>query len=250
MPKDFSVRECLAVGWGRFKQESGFMVAMLLATYALMILFEYIIEDVYRGIEPSRSLFDFLSNGVLYWLYFGMTLISLKIVDGKPYVWRDLFVFDRQVLRYLAGSLLYGLMVVLGLLLFVVPGVYLALRYGFSAYAIVDGRKGIGEAFRESARITTGVKWNLLLYGLAALGLILLGILCFGVGLLVAVPVIMLATAHLYRVLLQATASPALVAPILPEAPALPPVSVVSPVVPSPTANETPSSGASTATGS
>lgn len=209
MTKSFSVGECFSVGWARFKKHAWFLVGITLGFYVLMFLFAHLIDNVYGGIEPSRSSLDLLSNILFYWLYFGMTVVVLKIIDDQPYELSDLFVFDKQVIFYLVGALLYGLMVGIGFLLLIVPGVYLAIRYGLFWYAIVDGRKGIVDAFKESARITDGVKWNLLVFAFASIGVIVLGVLCLGVGLLVAVPVVMLATAHLYRVLLaQSTIEP------------------------------------------
>lgn len=203
MLKSFSVGECFSVGWARFKQHAWFLMGTILGCYALMFLFVHLLNNIYDNIEPTRSFIDLLSNVVFYWLYFGITVVMLKIIDDKPYTVSDLFVFDKQVIFYLVGALLYGLMVGIGLFLLIVPGVYLALRYGFFWYAVVDGKKGIMESFQESAHITDGVKWSLLLFVFASLGVLLLGLLCFGIGMIVAVPVVMLATTHLYRVLLR-----------------------------------------------
>lgn len=244
MNKSFSVGECFSVGWARFKEHAWFLVGMTLGMYVLMFLFAHVIENIYNGIEPTSSFLDILSNMVLYWLYFGMTVVILKIIDRKPYSISDLFVFDKQVILYIVGALLYGIMVGIGFLLLIVPGIYLALRYGFFWYAIVDGRKGIVESFKESARITEGVKWSLLLFVFACIGVMILGALLLGVGMLVAVPVAMLATAHLYRVLLaQSTVEPVASAlPATPERLEVAPVatspSPETPTVPTPVAEK------------
>lgn len=260
MNKSFSVGECFSVGWARFKEHAWFLVGMTLGIYILMLLFDYVIENIYNGIEPTSLFLDILSNVVFYWLYFGMTVVILKIIDRKPYSVSDLFVFDKQVLLCIVGAILYGIMLGIGflpLILYgimigigflplieygimlgigffplIVPGIYLALRYGFFWYAIVDGRKGIVESFKESARITDGVKWNLLLFVFACIGVMILGALCLGVGMLVAVPVVMLATAHLYRVLLAQST----VEPVVPSVSATPERVEGAPVTTSPSA--------------
>ncbi len=222
MTKTFSIGECFSVGWAKFKQHTWFLVGMMFGVYALMFIFAVLVEDVFYGIEPTQSVIDFISNIVLYWLCFGMTVIVLKIIDQKPYAWTNIFIIDKQVVWYLVGSFLYGLMVAVGLLFLVIPGIYLAIRYGFFWYAIVDGRKGVIESFKESTRITDGVKWNLMLFAFASVGVILLGVLCFGIGLLVAAPVVMLATAHLYRVLLVQSVVMPQTMETLPETPSQP----------------------------
>lgn len=208
MTKNFSVGECFSVGLARFKEHAWFLMGLMLFFWVIALLLGYLTEDYFHGIEPTRSSIDFFSNLILYWLCFGLTVIAFKILDAKPYSWQDLLIVDKQVLWYLIGSVLYGFIVVVGLALFIVPGIYLMIRYGFFWYAIVDGRKNVFDAFRESARITDGVKWNIMLFGFASIGLILLGVLLFGLGTLVTIPVVMLATAHLYRVLLRQSMVP------------------------------------------
>ena len=68
---------------------------------------------------------------------------------------------------------LVGFVVVVGLALLVVPGVYLSIRFMFVPILIVDKELTIKEAFKKSTTLTKGVKWKLL--GLALiLGLIML----------------------------------------------------------------------------
>lgn len=228
--KDFSVSECFVVGWRRFKEHAWFLIGMSLLMWVVAFVSAFLVETVYGHIEPTRSILDLLSSLVYYWLCFGMVLVTLKIVDGQPVTWGDMFVLDRRFVFYVLGIILYGFVVVLGLLALIIPGVYLALRYGFFWYGIIDGKKGVFDAFHESAEITRGVKWQLVLFALATIGVMLLGFFLLGVGVLVATPVTMLASAHLYRVLLSQ--SPKAVAVPLP--PATPERPLVDEAIPSP----------------
>ena len=203
MDKNFSVRECFLVGWARFKEHPWFFVGLSILLWGVAGITGYLTDVVYADIEPTRSILDLLLSVIYYWIMFGFIVITLRAVDGMPVDWEQFFSIDRRFVSYLIGLLLYGVMVLVGVLAFVVPGVYLAIRYGFFWYGIIDGRKGVMESFQESARITDGVKWQLVLFGMACMGVIFLGVLCLGIGVLVAVPVTMLASAHLYRVLLN-----------------------------------------------
>lgn len=203
LAKDFSIRECFLVGWQRFQERAWFLVGAGLLMWMVAFVGAILVEEVYQHIEPTRTILDFLSSLLYYWICFGLIVVTLKIVDGKPTTWGDLFAFDRRFILYILGNFLYGLVVTLGIIALIIPGIYLALRYGFFWYAIIDGHKGVFAAFHESARITHGVKWQLVLFGLASMGAILLGFFALGVGVLVAIPVVMLASAHLYRVLLN-----------------------------------------------
>lgn len=218
MTKDFSIGECFAVGWQRFKEHAGLFVGIAFLAWGAGMLGSILVDTTYRYIEPSRSLLDLLTSLVSYWLYFGMTIVGFRALDRQPTGLGDLLVLDWRFVRYIVATLLYCLIVVLGLICFIIPGVYLAIRYGLVWYAITDGHKTLGEAFRESALLTRGVKWHLFLFALVSLGVLILGMLAFGFGVLVATPVSLLASLHLYRVLLSQH-SPAAPSTPLPSAP-------------------------------
>jgi membrane-bound ClpP family serine protease len=76
---------------------------------------------------------------------------------------------------------LYSLAVGLGLVLLVIPGIWLSVKYYFGAQAVVvDGRRGIA-ALKRSSELVEGAWW-------ATFGvLIVIGIVAFILGLLVAV---------------------------------------------------------------
>lgn len=79
----------------------------------------------------------------------------------------------------------------------IVAVAYIVLHYSMARYAVVDGA-GIVASLRRSAAMTKGVKWSLAGFLLALVGLNLLGALAFMVGLLITVPISLLAYAHVY----------------------------------------------------
>ncbi len=97
------------------------------------------------------------------------------------------------------GSILYGLMVLGGLILCVIPGIYLAIRFSFYGYLIIDRDTGPVGALKRSWEITRGSTFELFLLGVVFFGITLLGVLACVVGLFAAVPTIWIAHAHVYR---------------------------------------------------
>jgi len=71
----------------------------------------------------------------------------------------------------------------------------------FVPYLVIDRGLGPIESMKESWRVTKGNKWQLFLLFLALIGINLLGVAALVVGLLVSVPITMLAAAHAYRTL-------------------------------------------------
>lgn len=136
---------------------------------------------------------------VSMFLSIGVVRIGLDIVDGKPFSFELLFSGRGKFLRVLGASILFGLMVAIGMVFLLVPGIYLGLRYGQYFNLIVDKDCGIMESFRESARLTEHNKANLFVLGLAAFGIVLLGVFALCVGLLAAIPITWLMRLLAYR---------------------------------------------------
>ncbi len=131
----------------------------------------------------------------------------LNAVRNKELKYETLLseVFFGKAFRYLLASLLYAIIVVLGFLLFIIPGIYFSLKYQFFAYFIVDKNAKVMDSFKMSAKLTDGVKGKLMGLGFASIGVMILGILALLVGIIPASIVISLATAYVYETLRKQT---------------------------------------------
>jgi uncharacterized membrane protein len=129
----------------------------------------------------------------------GYYKIVLKYKNGHKEPIETIINQTRYFWPLIGSTILISLAVVLGLVALIIPGIYLMLRYMFAQVFIIDKNQGVLESMKNSAKITDGVKWQLLLFNLISLGVIVLGALAFGIGLLVAVPMVYLAMIHVYR---------------------------------------------------
>lgn len=142
---------------------------------------------------------NLISQAISIFLTLGITRFGLNFLSGKPAEIGMIFGEGALFLRSCGAAILFGLMVGLGLVLLIVPGIYLALRFGQYQTAIVDRNMGIFDAFRYSSSITQNNKMSL--FGLSILlGLInIAGALALCVGLLFTVPLTWLAGLIAYR---------------------------------------------------
>ena len=108
----------------------------------------------------------------------------------------------KTYVRYILMSIVVGIAVFFGYLLLIIPGVILTLMWSQYYYRILEGDKAF-ESLSNSRAMTSGYKWNLFKLYVLIMLVSLLGFLAFVIGLLVAVPVIMLATASAYQFLLE-----------------------------------------------
>jgi hypothetical protein len=140
-----------------------------------------------------------VQNVVAIFLQLGLTRAGLNLVSGKDISVEMLFGEGSKLLRALGASILLGLAVVIGLILLIVPGIYIAMRYGQVIPAIVDRDLGIFEAFSYSESITTNNRMNLFLLGLLNLLALIVGAIPCGLGLIFIGPVVWLAALVAYR---------------------------------------------------
>lgn len=203
--KNFSFGDAFGAGWAKLKEHWLFFVIAYTTIFLVSGIFGGLSDGPYKGIEPTSGLLSLIGLLLRIWLNFNLLVITIRIFDGVKPEWRDLFVWREETISYVGASILYGLMVFIGCLFFIIPGLYLAVKYGFYGYLIADKRVGAFDALKMSGQVTDGVKWLVVGFGLSLIGVIILGAMALGVGLLVAIPIVSIALAFVYRSLYDQT---------------------------------------------
>jgi hypothetical protein len=102
-----------------------------------------------------------------------LTRASVDDLSGKPVaIGSALSTGLALILPMLGLGIVMGVAIVFGLILLIVPGIYLALRWAVAAPALVVERPGIFKAMERSAVLTQNHRWAILglivLYAIAA----------------------------------------------------------------------------------
>lgn len=200
----FSIKEAIIFGWNTTKKNLWFLIGIVV----IIIFINSLPQITNSQLQNNDASLLLALTGIVFWILnmlvnIGSINISLKLADQKKAEFSDLFNEYRLLLPFIGGSILYAIIVVVGLLLFIVPGIYLGIRYHFYSYFIVDKGFSPIEALKESAKITNGVKWKLFTLSFILVLINLFGLLLLFVGLLITIPVTMIAYAHVYRKLLH-----------------------------------------------
>ncbi len=117
----------------------------------------------------------------------GVMVFSLKVVRGERPGFGAVFAGLPYYLPLLIASFLSKLLIGAGLLLCIVPGIILILGFFVAGPVIVDRQLGPFEGLKESWRLTTGHKVDLLVFGVLTGLLIIVGfLLCCLPGIVVA----------------------------------------------------------------
>ncbi len=129
----------------------------------------------------------------------GLVRIFLGICDEEEVNISDLFLCYPYLVRFIVAQLLYVLIVMVGTILLVVPGIYFAIKFAFHPFIIVDEDVGAIESLKRSWAITTGSVWNLILLAIIVMAINFLGMLLLLIGMLFTYPFSMVAAAYIYR---------------------------------------------------
>lgn len=182
----FSIGTAFRVGWKKYTERPWYFFGVLAAVMGLVIA------------TASQSA---LVTALSYIVYGGYLAFLLKHYRGQHVVFDDLFDSNIAWVSFAFLALVKGFLILLGLLLFIVPGIYLAVRWSFAELLVID--KGLRplEALKASSELTEGHRWHLFWFYVVAMLVGVLGLLVFLVGLFVASVVIMFAMIYVYRTL-------------------------------------------------
>lgn len=200
--QSFSKKEAIDFGFDIAKKN----VIFFLSVFAILIIGNILINIVQHFVTQQNQLllvFVITIFKTIFGLVTGMGLIkiSLEFVDKKKPEVSDLF-YTKSLVNYFLVSLINGIIVVLGFILLIVPGIIFSIKLQYATYLVVDKNMGVVEALKKSWEMTKGVKMNLFLLDLLFIGINILGVLALLVGLIITVPLTMVASAFVYRKLL------------------------------------------------
>lgn len=193
----FSISEALKVGWEKTRKNFWLWVALLLTTFVV----HWVLTTINDRIENTALglLMLAVSLFVQITLELGLMWIALKLIDNQPVTYTDLFKMYPSAGHSLFATVIAGIMVVLGLIVFIVPGVIIAMRLSQTGFLIVEWRMSGVAALKKSWEITRGHTLQLFFLTLVICVLNILGAIAVLIGLLVTIPMTTLAMAYVYR---------------------------------------------------
>lgn len=200
----FSISEVFNFGYKKLKENFVFFIGVSVVYY-FVTFFPAILEKISSVVNNGNELLVVKVIFTIFWVLqflvsIGLVKIALAVVDGNNSDIKiaNLFLIFPRLLDFIIASLLYGLIVIGGFILFIIPGVIWQVKFHMFPYFIMEGSGPI-EALKKSAKITNGAKADLFLL-LILFGLLnLLGILFFFIGLFVTMPISVIGMAYVYR---------------------------------------------------
>ena len=203
-----SVGEAIRYGWARFKANPW--------TWVCAIIIAAVIQSVLNSLFGNRSTFRVDTFGQSFWtiswiigsivttvvgylINAALVRGALDEVDGRRPSLGAFFRFT-NVGNVILASILVGVMVAIGLILFVIPGVIVVFLSWWTLQFVIDRHDSAIEGIRDSFRAISSQAGTVFLLALALIGINILGAIPLGLGLLITIPLTIIASTYAYRI--------------------------------------------------
>jgi hypothetical protein len=195
----FITKGVIRESWELFKQHWAVLWGALGVVILVNVVFSLATERQSPEVTFAISILSFL---VTRYIQLGLMRVSLNVAAGRPAAVMQLFGEHQKLLRYIGASIVYGVIVVCGLLLLIIPGIVWSIKYGYYGLLILDKNMKVFDAISMSGKMTEGAKMQLFGVAILMILLTLVSIIPLGLGLLVTVPMAVVLTPLLYVKLL------------------------------------------------
>jgi uncharacterized membrane protein len=184
----------LSYGFNKYFANVGPVLAVIVVAIVVQVVFQLIELSVSSLV--GRALFSIVGLVVSAVVSLGIYKTALMITAGQVPTVGQAFTYDRWG-EWILFSIVYGLMVGIGLVLCLVPGLVVLAFFGMAPFFFIDRGMSLGDALSASrdAASNRGFAWPVLLSIIVGVA----GVIACGIGLFVTAPAAYIAVAFLYR---------------------------------------------------
>lgn len=199
----FSVGTYLCWGWRLMRKHFWLFAGFVLVTMVINLAMSLTLAHNIGGHPAINLVLHVIAYLISYTVTIGLYQVGLNFVEfGSASVW-DLFLSMRKMFKVLIANFLWMILVAVGLVLFVIPGIYWWVKYSQIIFLILDKDIGPIEAFKRSGEITAGAKWDLFALMILTGFIEVLGVLALFVGVFATIPLTILTHVLVYRHLVK-----------------------------------------------
>lgn len=192
---ELSIRDVLSEAWDRTSGVKGQFWRAFLYLFGLGVLVSLAgsalsalpgIRSVGALLEVTLKLvFQLFAIPVLET---GITMMGVHRASNKPVEPGTVFAFFYKAMPLLFTKVLRLGLVTIGLLLFILPGVYLLIAYSYAPLLVVDKDLTPWQALETSRKAVTKHWYKFFSLGLVMMGIVALSVISLGIGLIWTLP--------------------------------------------------------------
>ena len=197
--RDIDIPKLFKSSYELFKSHASFIIGVATTYFVLGIVPQvYMLMNAPAEPTTQSQITSIIVLLVQLFLSLGFIKVLFFLVDDRPVDVKDMINNGSNFFSYVVAYFMYFFAVIVGLILFVLPGIYLAIRLLFYPYYIIEHGDHSYQALQKSWYATQGWELQLLLFGICLLFINFAGALLFGVGVILTYPLTTLATAAIY----------------------------------------------------
>ncbi|SNS23454.1 Uncharacterized membrane protein [Rhodococcoides kyotonense] len=208
LPTTLSVGDAISFGWNRFKDNAGVWIGIVLIAAVIQIVINVIFggtntsDDFSAAFGVLGIIGAIISTVVGYLIQAALIRGALHEVDGNKPAIGSFFQFA-NVAAIILASFLVGILVLVGFVLLIIPGIILAFLTWWTLQFVIDRNEDAITAIKSSFRAISSNAGPLVLLALALVGINILGFIACLIGLLVTIPITIIASTYAYRVVVR-----------------------------------------------
>ena len=184
MKQTIAISEILNTSWQSLKSQLWILIGLLIGYTIISFTLNMLLSAGIPIIAPLLS----LVIGLIFSLGYLKNLFqTLDTIEPQFSAYGQQ---ARKILTYFAANILVSIVICIGFLLLIIPGIYLMLRLQFYLAFIVEEDAGIIDSLQRSWNITKGQELSLFFLFLTMIGLLILGAILLGIGIFVATPLV------------------------------------------------------------
>lgn len=224
----YSVGNAVNYGWAKFTQNLGQILLAVIVLVGVLIVIQLVGYFVGRAVacDPEVSynattgsvkvdncggiftlqntvswIFSLISWVISMIIGAGIVRAALDITEGKELDPKTILT-PTKLGEVIIASLLIGIATFVGFILCIIPGLLVMFFTSYTLYFLMDKPQlGAVDAIKASFEFTKANAANVIVWFLVSVVAWFIGALLCGVGLIVAVPVILIGTAYTYKTL-------------------------------------------------
>lgn len=198
---DLQVMPVIREAWALTDGIKAMVVGGMLLVYAGVLLASMVLASVF-GVDDQTLIGSSISQLVVMMIVYpflaGVFMLGLKRSVGREVRFEDQFAYYRNLLPIVAVGALQSLVTFAGLLLFILPGIYLSFALSLAVPLKAERDLPISECLVMSVRLVNRKLFEVAVLSLAAMALAAVGILSL-IGWIWTIPWTLMMLAIIYR---------------------------------------------------
>ncbi|MFR0691417.1 hypothetical protein ACLUTX_18625 [Enterobacterales bacterium AE_CKDN230030158-1A_HGKHYDSX7] len=210
---DFSINDLIKEAWQRVSGTKGMLIAGFIIYGVVVQVVSFVLGMIFgvgyagSGAEPSggavvlQLVVGILAGTVGYPFLAGINMLGIRRAADQPISFNEMFSHFGQFVPLLITGLVMTVLIYVGLLLLVLPGIYLSIAYILAIPLVVERKLSPWQALETSRKAITQ-HWFKVFGLFFVLGLIMLvSAIPLGIGLVWTLPLAIISVGVLYRTL-------------------------------------------------